>query len=219
MFLIGNVLSSEECDAIRDALNDDACWRDGRTTAKGAAKAVKTNLQADPKNRTVKGVLRKVQDALSTNDLFKAAAQPAHLARLIINRYQTDMQYGDHVDASHLDGVRTDLSFTLFLNSPEDYVGGALVIEAAGREDAIRGERGSLILYPSTNVHRVETVKQGERLACVGWVKSRVKSNADRQLLFELETALADLSAVQLPQNLSTRLANIRNNLKRRFSD
>ena len=48
------------------------------------------------------------------NVVFNAAAQPADFARLLINRYEPGMAYGDHVDAAYMDGVRADLSFTLF---------------------------------------------------------------------------------------------------------
>jgi len=108
---------------------------------------------------------------------------------------------------------------TLFLSEPETYAGGDLAIEIAGREDSMKGEVGSLVLYPSSSVHRVTEIEQGERIACVGWLKSRIKSTDDRQLLFDLETVLADLAHIEIPQPLSTRLNKIRNNLKRRFSD
>ena len=61
------------------------------------------------------------------------------------NRYEGGGTYGNHVDnavrthpptARHL---RTDLSFTLFLNDPDDYDGGELVIE-----DGLRGTRVKL---------------------------------------------------------------------------
>jgi predicted 2-oxoglutarate/Fe(II)-dependent dioxygenase YbiX len=49
------------------------------------------------------------------------------------------MQYGSHVDDALMQGMRTDVSFTLFLSDPESYDGGELVIESASGEDAVRG--------------------------------------------------------------------------------
>lgn len=216
---IANILTPAECDAIRDALAPEDLWRDGKATAKGAARAAKHNLQADPSLPAVRGVLAKIEKAILSNPVFKAAAQPDRLARLIINKYATGMFYGDHTDAPYIDGVRCDLSFTLFLTDPGDYRGGALAIDNAGREDAIRGPLGCAVLYPSSSVHRVEPIEGGARLACVGWVRSRVKSADRRAILFDLETAIADLKKLDAPQSLRTRLANVRNNLLRTFGD
>jgi PKHD-type hydroxylase len=52
-----------------------------------------------------------------------------------------------------------------------------------------------VLLYPSTLLHRVEPVEQGERLVAVGWIESRVRSAEQRELLFELDTARRSLFA------------------------
>ncbi|MEO1242253.1 MAG: Fe2+-dependent dioxygenase [Pseudomonadota bacterium] len=216
---IAEILSDAECAAIRDALSADDLWRDGKSTAKGAAQRAKNNLQADPAIPAVKGVLAKIEKSLRKNAVFGAAAQPASFARLMINRYAEGMSYGDHVDAPYIENTRSDLSFTVFLSAPEDYDGGELVIDTAGREDVIRGPLGSIALYPSTAVHRVEEVTRGARVACIGWVKSRVRSSDHRAILYDLESAIADLNALEAPQELRDRLVNVRNNLLRSFGD
>lgn len=216
---IADILTPAECNAIKDALAAEDIWRDGKATAKGAARAAKENLQADPTAPAVRGVLAKIEKAVLANPVFRAAAQPDRLARIMVSKYAAGMQYGDHVDAPYIDGARSDLSFTVFLTDPGDYQGGALVIDNAGREDAIRGAMGSAVLYPSSSVHRVEPVEAGERIACVGWARSRVKSADHRAILFELESAIADLNQLNAPQAVRNRLANVRNNLLRAFGD
>jgi len=88
-----------------------------------------------------------------------------------------------------MDGMRTDVSFTLFLSEPESYDGGELVIESASGEDAVKLEPGNLVAYPSTALHHVAPVTRGERLAAVGWARSFVRDAARRELLFDLDTA------------------------------
>lgn len=219
LFQIAGILQDHDCTAIKDALSDASLWRDGKETAKGGARAAKSNEQAERSAAPVKGVTAKIEKALRANSVFCAAAQPASFGRMMINRYQDGMAYGDHVDAAYIDGQRTDLSFTVFLNDPETYEGGALVIDNAGHEDAIKGPAGSVVLYPSTAVHRVEAVTKGTRLACIGWLKSRVKLPIHRQLIFDVETSLAELRECGAPQVTLTRLANLRNNLLRTFGD
>lgn len=216
---IDNILSPEDCQAVLAATADSTLWKDGKATAKGSARAVKENRQGDAAAPAVKGALTKIQAALSAHTVFAAAAHPAAFIRMTINQYAEGMAYGDHVDAPYIDGRRTDLSFTLFLSSPDDYEGGALVIDNAGHEDVIRGPAGSVVLYPATSVHRVETVTRGMRVACIGWVQSRVKSADHRSILFELETALADLKETGAPQPVRNRLVNLRNNLLRLFGE
>jgi len=216
---IADILSPEECAAIADAIGHEDLWKDGRETAKGAARRVKNNLQGDASSVAVKGVLKKIEQALSDNPVFRAAAQPAGFARIMLNRYGQGMSYGEHVDAPYIDGKRSDISFTAFLSDPEDYEGGALVIDNAGHADEIRGARGSVVIYPSTAVHRVDEVTSGERLACIGWVNSRVRSAEHRAILFDLETAIASLNETGAPQAVRDRLANVRNNLLRAFGE
>ncbi|MHA7871173.1 MAG: Fe2+-dependent dioxygenase [Hyphococcus sp.] len=216
---IANVLTPAECRAINSAVADESLWRDGKETAAGAARRAKANLQADRTAAPVKGALAKIQNALLANAVFNAAGQPDQVARMLLSRYENGMAYGDHVDAPYIDGVRCDVSFTVFLNDPDDYEGGALVIRNAGGDETVRGPAGSVAVYPSTAVHCVEPVRSGARLACVGWLKSRVKSAADREIIYDVESALADLAAVEVPASVRDRLANVRNNLLRRFGD
>ena len=205
--------------ALRDALADGALWGDGAPTAKGRARSAKLNEQARPDAPAVKAALSKVSEAVLYHAIVKAAAEPDRIVRILFNRYREGMEYGPHVDAPYIDGARTDLSFTLFLNNHDDYDGGALAIDAAGSEDRIRLPAGSLVLYPSSSVHRVERVTRGTRLAAVGWIRSRVRSAEHRAILFDLSAAIADLEVSGASGPARDRLANVRNNLLRAFGD
>ena len=215
---IANVIDPALIAAIRDAAAADGFWSDGKGTAKGRAKAAKNNQQALASG-AAKGVLDTLSKAIIENETVRSAAQPAAIARIMLNRYGEGMEYGAHVDASYIDGVRTDLSFTLFLNGPEDYDGGELVIDSAGAEDSVKLTAGSLALYPSTSLHRVDRVTRGARIACIGWIKSRIRSQEDRNVLFDLDRVGADLTALGAPGEIRDRLANVRNNLLRRWGE
>jgi len=121
--------------------------------------------------------------------VFALATRPKTILGPLFSRYEPGHAYGAHVDDALMDGVRTDVSFTLFLSAPETYDGGELVIESAAGEDAFKLGSGSVLTYPSTTLHRVAPVTRGRRLAAVGWVRSYIRDPAHRELLFELETA------------------------------
>ena len=54
---------------------------------------------------------------------------------------------------------------------------------------------GEIIIYPSTYLHSVKEIKKGERLVCVGWIESYVKSIEEREYLFDLDAAAKSLLA------------------------
>ncbi|HBK90611.1 MAG TPA: Fe2+-dependent dioxygenase [Parvularcula sp.] len=215
---IAGVLDDGALAALGEALGDPALWIDGRATASGRARDAKANQQTAP-TEPAKAALSLIERAILAHAVFQSAAQPEALARLMLNRYGEGMEYGAHVDAPYIGGLRTDLSFTLFLSDPASYDGGALIIDSAGAEDAIKPPAGTLALYPSSFVHRVEKVTRGARLAAVGWVKSRLRSAEHRAMAFELERIGADLAAIDAPAALRDRLQNLRNNFLRAFGD
>ena len=82
--------------------------------------------------------------------------------------------------------MRADLSLTCFLSAPEDYDGGELEIDLPGMVHSLKPSAGSLVLYPTSAIHRVAPVTRGSRLACVGWIQSLIPDAAQRALLFDL---------------------------------
>jgi len=89
--------------------------------------------------------------------------------------------------------IRSDMSFTLFLEDPEKYDGGELVIESTYGEQEIKLPAGALVLYPTSALHRVAEVTRGQRLVAVSWVQSMIRDPAQRELLHELDTARRSL--------------------------
>ena len=126
---------------------------------------------------------------------FGLAARPKALSPLLFSRYDTTMHYGSHVDDALMNGMRTDVSFTLFLSDPKDYDGGELVIESAAGEETFKPAAGSLVAYPATSLHHVAEVTRGTRLAAVGWARSFIRDAARRELLFDLDTARRQMFA------------------------
>src|SRR3546814_3014681 len=60
--------------------------------------------------------------------------------------------------------------------------------------DLIALPAGDAILYPSSSLHRVEPVTRGARLASFFWIQSLVRDNGQRQMLFEMDTAIQKLT-------------------------
>ncbi len=192
--IIGNVLSANEVQTAVAAL-ERARFVDGRATAGYAARTVKNNQQAEGTDRSLATVRQLLAERILANEMFQIAARPQALSPLLLSRYEQGMSYGSHVDDALMDGMRTDVAFTLFLSDPESYDGGELSIESAAGEDAVKLPAGSLVAYPATSLHRVNEVRRGVRLAAAGWAKSLIRDAARRELLFDLDTARRRLFA------------------------
>lgn len=190
MLGLEGVLTPDEVAAIAARLAG-AAFQDGKATAGWHARQVKSNEQAadDPVSRAVR---TEIEAALRRHPVFTPAVQPKFI-QLMINRYGPGQAYGTHVDDAFMNGRRTDVSVTVFLSDPGAYDGGELMIETPAGEQAIKLPAGAAIVYPSTTLHRVEPVTRGERLACVGWIESRIRDGAAREILFDLERARRSL--------------------------
>lgn len=187
---IDNVLSTDELDSISLHLKD-AEFVDGKLTAGWFAKTVKNNTQLSAKTTIAKELRSTIAQAVKRNRLFQAAVRPKIIRPMIISCYETGMYYGAHTDNALMgdeNPMRSDISFTLFLNSPNNYCGGELVIDTSLGEQAFKLEAGAMIVYPSTTLHRVEKVTEGKRLAAVSWVQSFVRDVNEREILFDLDT-------------------------------
>jgi PKHD-type hydroxylase len=192
--VIGNVLSAAEVKTVADALKRTR-FVDGRATAGFAARTVKNNRQADGSDRSLETIRKLIATRILGNEVFRLAVRPKALSALLFSRYEKSMHYGTHVDDALIDGMRTDVSFTLFLSDPKAYDGGELTIESASGEETFKPATGSLVVYPSTTLHRVTAVTRGARLAAAGWARSFIRDAAQRELLFDLDTARRQMFA------------------------
>jgi PKHD-type hydroxylase len=189
---IGQVLSADEVATVRATLAR-ARFVDGKATAGFAARLVKNNRQAEGSDRSLATIRELVAERILGNEVFQLAVRPKTLSPLLFSRYESGMHYGSHVDDALMDGMRTDVSFTLFLSDPSSYEGGELTIESASGEETFKLDAGALVAYSATSLHRVAEVTRGARLAAVGWARSFVRDPARRELLFDLDTARRQL--------------------------
>ncbi len=193
---IQGVLRPRELAQARRCL-DGASFHDGRATAGWHARLAKDNEQADPCAEPVREAAELVTRCLLEHDVFALAVRPKQLSALMISRYAAGRSYGTHVDDAMMSGLRSDVSFTVFLNAPADYAGGELVLERPEGEQSFKLEAGDALVYPSTSLHRVNRVDSGARLVAIGWAQSLVRQAERRELLFDLDTARRTLFAKQ----------------------
>ena len=223
MLCIPEVLSDADIQQMR-AILAQAAWEDGRTTAGHQAINVKRNLQLPIDSPTAQDLGNRILDRLGRTPLFIAAALPLRVLPPRFNRYEGGGTYGNHIDNAlfRLPGadayVRTDISCTLFLNDPEDYEGGELVIEDSYGDHRVKLPAGDMVIYPGTSLHHVTPVSKGARLASFFWVQSLVPSEIQRRTLFDLDSAIQRLIADHPDHASINPLTGVYHNLLRQWS-
>ncbi len=221
---IPDVLNAEQVAHARELLRQDI-WIDGKVTAGHQSARSKNNLQLPEDHPVAKELGEVILSALSRTPLFIAGALPLRVFPPLFNKYQGGQSFGTHVDNAirQVPGtpyqVRTDLSATLFLSSPEEYDGGELVVEDVYGTHTVKLPGGSMILYPATSLHMVRPVTRGARIASFFWIQSMVKDDGLRTLLFDLDLAIQRLNQ-DVPEHPSTvQLTGVYHNLLRRYAE
>ena len=136
-----------------------------------------------------------IKRKILSNQLIKSFALPKLIHGIMFTKSQKDMHYGRHVDNPFMSSGRSDLSFTISLTHQDSYEGWELLIETINSENKFKLNAGEIIIYPSTYLHSVEEIKNGERIVCVGWIESYVKSIEEREYLFDLDAGAKGLLA------------------------
>ena len=195
-YLISQLLIHEELETINKNLkNQKDLWEDGKKTAGSYASKVKNNLQLNRNSEFSKKYAELIKRKILSNQLIKSFALPKLIHGIMFTKSQKDMHYGRHVDNPFMSSGRSDLSFTISLTHQDSYEGGELLIETINSENKFKLNAGEIIIYPSTYLHSVEEIKNGERIVCVGWIESYVKSIEEREYFFDLDAGAKGLLA------------------------
>ncbi|QGZ57792.1 Fe2+-dependent dioxygenase [Paraburkholderia acidiphila] len=222
---VPNVLTPEQVRALRTRLdNAGDAWVDGRATAGWSGAPVKHNVQIAEHTPFARELGDVVLAAIERNPLFISAALPNQVYPPLFNRYEGGMTFGSHVDGAVRvlpNGVklRTDVSCTLFLSSPDEYEGGELVVEDTYGVQEVKLPAGDMIVYPATSLHQVRPVTRGARVASFFWVQSLVRDDTKRALLFDMDTAIQRLNASDADAQARRSLVGCYHNLLRLWSE
>jgi PKHD-type hydroxylase len=160
--------------------------------------------------------------AFARSEEFREFAFPQMIAPPLLTKYQPGQYYGAHADAAFIQlgnyMIRSDLSCTIFLNEPNSYEGGALVVRLGDGTLKFKLNAGEAIIYPSDTFHQVEKVTKGERLVAITFIQSKIADPFRRNLLFDLNEVAALEGLSMKPENFA-RLQLVQSNLLRYWGD
>lgn len=218
------ILSKTEVASFRAQLQA-ADWVDGRATVGIQGAQVKRNRQLPLDSPQAHQLGEIVLAKLYANPVFMSAALPSRSVPPLFNAYAGGEHYGLHVDGairqlpnSRL-SLRTDVSCTLFLSEPQEYQGGELVVQDTYGSHEIKLPAGDLILYPSSSLHQVAAVTEGERVCSFFWVQSLVRGDRERSLLHQMDCSIQSLRQQQGDSPEVVSLTGVYHNLLRQWAE
>ncbi|MFL6696226.1 MAG: Fe2+-dependent dioxygenase [Vitreoscilla sp.] len=226
LIAIPRALDAQQLQDVRSRLEAAGqAWVDGRVSAGYQGAPVKHNEQIDERSAVAAQCQSIILGSLERHALFISAALPNEVYPPMFNRYGEGMAFGAHVDGSVRihprtgRKLRTDVSATLFLNEPDEYDGGELVVHDAFGTQRVKLAAGDMVVYPATSLHEVTPITRGRRLASFFWIQSLVRDDARRSMMFDLDTAIQRLNQAGADAQARRSLVGLYHNLMRQWSD
>ena len=222
LIIIPAVLDGKQLQQVGSLL-ESGHFVDGRLSAGKTAKRVKNNEELHTSARQMERLNELVMGSLLHNPTFQAAAMPYRVATPYYARYTHGMRYGDHVDDPVMGPpggqYRSDVSTTVFLNQPDQYQGGELVIRTSFGEQSVKLPAGDAVVYPSSSLHHINEVTSGERLVAVTWTQSMLRDPQQRELLYQLYQARESLLKSQPEADETIQIDHVYVNLTRMWAE
>lgn len=225
MISVPDLLDADSVARVRQII-DAAPWIDGNATSGAQSALVKKNEQLAEGSTAAREAGAIVLGALGNSPLFFAAALPLKVYPPLFNRYGEGQTFGTHVDnAVRIQRgsdfrLRSDLSVTVFLEDPDAYDGGVLMVEDHFGAQQVKLPAGHAVVYPSSSLHHVTPVTRGTRVASFFWLQSMVRDSDARRLLFSLDQSVQRLTGQLGGTDRSVvELTGTYHNLLRRWAD
>ncbi|MGD9800428.1 MAG: Fe2+-dependent dioxygenase [Parvularculaceae bacterium] len=220
MFLeIDELLTRDEVEKLR-AIAAAAPFVAGRVS--NPHNITKNNFQIDINSPAYQESSTLLMNAYMRNEQFRLFALPKVMAPPMICKYQQGMSYGRHSDSAYevINGRRQrfDVSSTVFLGDPTNSLGGELTIHLGSQPIRIKGKPGSAVIYPSSTIHEVLPLEQGERLVAITFIESEVRDPVRRGLLYDLNEVYA-LEGETMEWENRIRLQHVHTCLKRMWAE
>jgi PKHD-type hydroxylase len=190
---IKHVIHPQQLVTVRNFIEQQK-FVDGKISAQNVAANIKNNQELIQDNSPqINSINNIVMSSLVNNEDYKARVLMKKIGLPFYAKYLKGMSYGGHIDNPIMGQkgqyYRTDVSTTIFLNNPDEYKGGEVVIKTSFGEQGFKLAAGDALIYPSSSWHYVNEVTDGQRLVCVTWAQSMVRESNKREILYELYQA------------------------------
>lgn len=159
-----------------------------------------------------------IYNEITNNQQFHDYTIPKMYDGVNLLKYKPGMKYNLHNDHYLMGKSRADYSCTIFLNSPEEYEGGELVLGVGNTDVSYKLNAGQCLIYPTGLKHRVNEVTFGSRKVIVLWIQSCIQDTRLRAVYQELVMMINNhQNYIKENRNLLDDLISIKYNILRNF--
>lgn len=170
-----NVLSADECRWLIDlpfpAADAEVSLRDTAVVDKAVSRVDyglrRTRIKSIPPGPDTLWVFERIGNVVGRANANTFRFQLDGQMSMDVLEYDPSGYFDWHVDIGAGIFSTRKLSIVTFLTAPEDYEGGNLCFMDQG--EPLRLARGTLALFPSYLLHKVEPVTRGTRHTLVSW--------------------------------------------------
>ncbi len=167
---VPNVLTSTECEIICDYCSPK-CFSSkvGGSTTTNIEIRHSMNSFITHNDTKLSNIIRKVADCLVqvSADAFDFPIN--YIEPIQYSEYTEGMYYNKHCDCGESIEYDRDISASVFLSPRENYEGGNLSFPSKEGTLEVNEKQGSMSIFPSMMVHKVNKVKSGKRSSLVLW--------------------------------------------------
>lgn len=160
-----------------------------------------------------------IEKIITSNEFIYNIMGMKKMTPLYFLKYSKGMFYDYHIDENPICGVNCHYSMTCFLNDPEEYEGGNIVLKIGNQELKYKLSKGKALIYSTGIKHKVEEVISGERNVFVCWIESAIKNSFIRGQLIDFGTTLQNANVFTDTDKFIEDLEQIRMNLMREYAD
>jgi PKHD-type hydroxylase len=168
---VPNILSSLECRNIIDSANSLSQFQ-----AVVGGNLLNQNIR-ETKVRFLKStdetewIWNKINNCIMQANQMFYHFDLAGLSELQLLEYEPGCFYDWHSDLGNDETSTRKISIILLLSDKNEYEGGDLVFNLQANDNVKNEpvEQGSMVIFPSFQVHKVTPVTSGKRFSLVGW--------------------------------------------------
>jgi PKHD-type hydroxylase len=177
VIVLDDVLTATEASDLRDSLHGYEYAED----------------LADPQDSGAFGEAEgaALMQALQRHPLFVLAIQPSWLSAVRFSCQKHDLGEQSEVRVPSLpaEPIWTDVAVTVFLSNPRSYEGGELIIDTGYGDQAYKVGAGSCVAFPISSRSYTAAVTRGERWVGELSVRSLIRDEREREILYDVSSA------------------------------
>ncbi len=166
---------------------------------------------------------RYVAQIINSREEISSILSIKMISQIYYLQYKKAMYYDYHIDNNPIGGINAHYSVTCFLDDPDTYEGGELIVKIGDVETSFKEKAGTCVIYPSGYWHKVNPVSKGTRNVLVWWMESDISNSFIRNHVveygFSIKNMIESVKNNQIPDaalNLQ-KLENFRINLMREY--